>query len=785
MLGNGSNRMLLGILLAFFLLGIVLCLFRSPAGDETYYLKDALDMSARLQQGRWFGNEAVGFHGFLFKLPAALLFLIFGPSVFIATLTNVLFAVSAVYLSYLLMLHYLESTTWAAVGCVLTGTSVFFLRALATFNRDTPMLAALLLFLLVIVKKKNKWIIGLSFLLLLDAKETVFFMVLPGYLLWLFVQEYRQVKNNPLQDSPPSLLGRLGFLKGFALRLSASLLPSLLFIAVMFTTVLIPLNPVLSYELGFNEGGFYSFLHSSFNPGIVTSNLKSGSDGGEKIIAVENCRWKSINRAEAKLMPAEVTVDGFAVVHLIKPPDKRGAKAGHKHICYMTSGPEKYLAGEKIVYSFYYNTASKRPKKLRTHLRYTDKKLNLLPLELSLQNDGKWHFEKLVVNVTQPGTILPELIWEPGSDMELYMAGCHFQKQENIAETISLEPDRSGFSIEPKKVFTYLSSYLRKLFYSRTFSFTTMPRFIILPALLMSGLLFRRWYGQGDCDRLILPLILWPFLLIYLMRTSYGRHMLPMVPVLVLLFFFFLRDGLSHRPVVLFALVGSFLFTAPMFFFNPHYPLFKLILSTLGLAGLWLLYYIHQKQKGRVEAAKFLFIGMLAALMVLVFVGTSFSNQRQLGRYKVYGSNGQAAVIAGAAAKKEKIWVNHQRNLIEFFRQEAYNTPFALQNWQWRAGNRLPRWKRHKNAPFFFTYSSDWLGVKPFRDMLLEKGITKVMVSVSTLKNPQYHFPLQEYLPRFNKLPYLERTQTLHLKNKDVFIYAVKNIDKADETLKR
>ena len=125
---SGDRRFPILLLLAVLVSGLLLAIPRSAMNDEVYYLTDALEIADTLKNGEWIGNKSVGFHGFLFKIPAALLLLITGPSIFFPTFTNILFALLAIYLSYLLFLHFLESPKWALAGSSLVFTAIFFLR---------------------------------------------------------------------------------------------------------------------------------------------------------------------------------------------------------------------------------------------------------------------------------------------------------------------------------------------------------------------------------------------------------------------------------------------------------------------------------------------------------------------------------------------------------------------------------------------------------------------------------------------------------------------------------
>jgi hypothetical protein len=294
--------------------GLILSIFRNPAGDEIYYLNDALHISDCIKEGRWIGNEHVGFHGFLFKIPAALLLMLTGPSVFAATLTNVLIAVLAVYLSYLVFLHFFESPKSALAAAALVFTSIFFLRALATFKRDSSIVFALLLFLYLNIKKKNKWLIGLSLLLVLDAKESVFFMILPGFVLWVVCDE--------ILNPPRTSRSRKRLIRAVSQRLFAALLPAFIFIFLMLATGLIPLNPVITKIVGLNKGGFENLFQGIFAPKIATRNPEINRNLHSKSIRVGNYTWNTDFDGKVEILPSLFGEEKYAIVKLTKPSQR-------------------------------------------------------------------------------------------------------------------------------------------------------------------------------------------------------------------------------------------------------------------------------------------------------------------------------------------------------------------------------------------------------------------------------------------------------------------------------
>lgn len=227
--------------LIVFLIGGIICFVRFANSDETAYLKETMVMSEYLRHGLWFGNAEVGSHGFLFKLPVALIYLITGPSIFVATLFNILIAGIVSLLMYRLSYKILGSRKFSFVATLMLIFSYPFFFNIATYLRDVPALLVLLLLILSILNKKSPWFLGLLLLLLLDAKEYIFFIVTPPLALWILLDLLR--KYNLLNYK---------LYTNIIYRAFAIFLPPLFYITLMFTTTLVPVNEFVAQILQLN-----------------------------------------------------------------------------------------------------------------------------------------------------------------------------------------------------------------------------------------------------------------------------------------------------------------------------------------------------------------------------------------------------------------------------------------------------------------------------------------------------------------------------------------------------
>jgi hypothetical protein len=206
-------------------------------------------MTEALSRGEWIGDYAVGTHGFLFKLPVAIIFLFTGSSLAIATVWNILLACISLFVFYKILEHYFPKTIYPFLGSLLMLCNFQFILNLPTYMREFPVLLGFLIFLYVLIKKKSLWLVGLSLLLILDGKEYVLFMIAPALIIYFLIKEWKGFNLKTLWNWIKDLF------KIF--------LPTVLFLLLMIFTSIIPLNMYgLSVIPGITKGGVeYQIRH--------------------------------------------------------------------------------------------------------------------------------------------------------------------------------------------------------------------------------------------------------------------------------------------------------------------------------------------------------------------------------------------------------------------------------------------------------------------------------------------------------------------------------------------
>lgn len=245
----------------WFLLFLALSIFRDSRLDENIYLGETTVISDLLQDGTWIGNYGVGLHGFFTKLIVGVIFIFTNPSIFVATLFNILLGIGSGVIFYkILKINFKLSLIYSLLGVTLLFCNFQLFTYIPTYYRDIGALFFVLLIIESVLSNRNKWLVGVYLLLLLDAKEHVFFTLLPAILLWVVLKTYLSHKNQWKVILKEILFDCLKYL-----------LPSILFLLLMFTTSVIPLNMYDAKILGLIRGGLGRML-SDFEMDAATYN---------------------------------------------------------------------------------------------------------------------------------------------------------------------------------------------------------------------------------------------------------------------------------------------------------------------------------------------------------------------------------------------------------------------------------------------------------------------------------------------------------------------------------
>ena len=586
--------------------GVMLGLLRDASGDETIYLRDAAVMADCLRHGQWFGNEAVGTHGFIFKLPVALLFLITGNSIFVATLTTILLASASVWLCFRAFKKIIGREEWALVGTWLVVTNYHFVLSTPTFLREMPALFSVLLLLNAMMDRRGRWIIGVVLLLILDAKEYVFFVLAPACLVWIVADEWRKRARGSLV---------LSTFRVVLARWTAVLMPAFAYIILMLCTGVVPLNRHTAYVLGFIEGGMDSVLFQ-FSPAVATANL--------------------------------------------------------------------------------------------------------------------WGEGRLIAQI----------------DPTYFGTGAVAMNTVRIANLFL--------------------AYFGKLLYPRTFSFISIPKVFVFPAVMMSVLLIWR-STRDDRARLLGPaMLMWAYLAAFILRASHGRYLFPILPLLVLFFVEYLRRAIATKKWTNAVLILTAAFVGGGFCFEESNLVFKLLLSTAALSLLTATVLISRLNADRGRIVAMVSCVALGVMCASVAIASSILLPGQIGRCLALGQNKECRDVMNQFSGEQKIWVNNAGwdFLPLFYRRE----PAAVPEMKWPLQPWVPkkdmlRWHDGRT----FAFEREHFG--RLKVAIIRSNVDGVGLVVSEEKG--YRFAMQDWLDQFRQSKLLVLEKTVPLKNKTLYVFSV------------
>ncbi|KKP77942.1 MAG: hypothetical protein UR73_C0007G0027, partial [candidate division WS6 bacterium GW2011_GWF1_35_23] len=578
----------------WFLVFLVLGLLRDSLVDENIYIGEAVTISTLLKDGMWIGNYGVGLHGFLSKLLVGIIYIFTGPSVFVATLVNIFFGLfSGVIFFKTLRKNFNFRLMYSLLGVTLLFCSYQFLMYVPTFYRDIGALFFVLLILESILSKRSEWLSGIYLLLLLDAKEHVFFSLLPALGIWILIKEWGSIKNI--------------FLSGIKL-----LLPSVTFLVLMFTTSLVPLNIYNANILGLIDGG-----------------LSEMSEGFESKTATYN-QDLQFNKDTAKSVP--------------------------------------------------------------------------------------------LISSTE--------------DKSVFVDGINI-----------------------------LISYIGKIFYPRTFSFLSIPFLILVPAVILSWDYLRRWFKEKRKELVFLSIFLLTYLVIYIVRASLGRYLLPVAPVIIIFFLYFLKD-IQREKKYFWILILATVFSALGIYFEYSFVWVKILATVLFLIPMWVMYFSKIFNK---DVFKYLLIIGIS----LFTAGTSLLGSYthgQIGAYLMYGYNRECEEIVKLVDEDERVWIND----IGWDR-----LPFILRGedvqraeWKWSLKEWVPKKKMLKQTEGLETLNFRSVDIVKFEEELKSKDVEKVIFVDLKEKYSNEKFKDAE-IQDFLGIEILKLEQKIEMKNKDVYVFEV------------
>jgi len=319
-------------------------------------------------------------------------------------------------------------------------------------------------------------------------------------------------------------------------------------------------------------------------------------------------------------------------------------------------------------------------------------------------------------------------------------------------------------------------AYLGKILYPRSFSFISVPKVVIFPVVYSSVMLVWKYIKSKKKEFNIFvfsALLILVWLLFYILRTSHGRYLLPILPFIgiLLVYVFFFSNFTKKQKIGLISGTGVFVLLG--FFFESSYLLPKIIIEIFLFIILILALF-----KPKLKLLKGIFISILSLFSLGIALLFSYT-QGQINGYMNWGENREVDKVAKALPKKRLFWGNSfdNRNLLSVVNDEEK----LEAEWKWELKDYIPKNKLLKTmgdvySNYYLVYQ-DPVTLKydfgTLRKYVNEKDIEKVVILYSTVKERE--FENQFFYEEFVAFDWLALEQEVQLKNKIVYIFDVKD----------
>jgi len=326
------------------------------------------------------------------------------------------------------------------------------------------------------------------------------------------------------------------------------------------------------------------------------------------------------------------------------------------------------------------------------------------------------------------------------------------------------------------EIYNFVMAYLGKILYPRSFSFISVPKVVIFPVVYSSVMLVWKYIKskKNEFDIFVFSaLLILVWLLFYILRTSHGRYLLPILPFIgiLLVYVFFFSNFTKRQKIGLISGTGIFVLLG--FFFESSYVFPKIIIEIFLFIILILALF-----KPKLKLLKGIFISILSLFSLGIALLFSYT-QGQINGYMNWGENREVDKVAKALPKKRLFWGNSfdNRNLLSVVNDEEK----LEAEWKWELKDYIPKNKLLKTmgdvySNYYLVYQ-DPVTLKydfgTLRKYVNEKEIEKVVILYSTVKERE--FENQFFYEEFVAFDWLALEQEVQLKNKIVYIFDVKD----------
>jgi hypothetical protein len=338
-----------------------------------------------------------------------------------------------------------------------------------------------------------------------------------------------------------------------------------------------------------------------------------------------------------------------------------------------------------------------------------------------------------------------------------------------VMPIITTLPKQSTFLTLIGRYVNIFLSYLGKILYPRTFSFLSVPFVVLIPSVWIAFRMGIEWFKKKETSKLLLPLMLFVYLLIYILHASISRYLLPISPVIFIFYLMFLKDLTSNQKYIKKLLLVTILFILGGLYFEYSYIYVK-VLFNLILIGLYLFIYLSKSKN------KHFLKLVVIILLSIFFAGTSLLASYSFGQikgYTLYGYNRDCEKIISLVSKDDVIWINdiHWNGLPSILREEN----LGQAEWRWSLKEWIPKKKLLKQNTGTKTFNFYWRNDDLLRTSVKENGINKIVYIKLHKYWEKENLLLQDRLDILLNSKWLILGEQKEMKNKTVYIFNVLN----------
>jgi hypothetical protein len=779
-------------LLLILVIGLVLSFFRWASQDEAVYLHETMIMSEFLRMGQWFGNESVGLHGFLFKLPVAIFYLLTGPNIFIATLFNIILAALSAIVMNRIFNHFLKNELYSLLVTTLIVFSYYYIAVLPTFKRDIPVMFSMLLFIYALIKEKPYWLLGLLFLLVLDAKEYIAIILTPVLILWLPIAEF--FKNRF------KLLTVWNILYKFFLLF----LPSCIYIYLMFFTPVVPVN--------YFTAGFLQLTASESKLAKVQLDNQKFSFGTDtsrliKTIKIEDekAEKKSKKKDVRKLNPVKKNLE------LYDEQVKRTLISTNRD----KISKNDYIINKKKTKNKV-KPKKEAKKKLKNTKPITDKdtiKTTDIVADTKLEQDTIKTTDIVVekkksdsISHKKIKAITDRPILKKNNNTASKKANLQAKKEEESHITVNVEEleviqenktqneeipilrqdkDQSPIIEVIISIVNICIVLIQKILSPRIFSYMSFPLYLLILSLVSCFAILKEKYKEPDYLFICIFVII--YVLVFIIRPSHARYLLNIVPFLAFFLVSFFINRIDNYKKLLIPVMITLPITAATLYYEITMPEIKAFAHFFFYSILFtIIYFSFKKRNDLAKTSLIIFIVCYSFFSISANLVASYK-KGQIGYYLVFGYNNEYKEIAKYFDQDKIYWMNTIRDhlLIQFYNRDinqgvplySLSSLRVLKDW-------LPKSKMESKYNYLPNFHNNFWNFKKYEKHA--KLYTDYIAFLYSERPDILVFPKQGgkytrwndqnvFYDFLNPPPnWLVLDQEIHFKNKILFIYKIK-----------